>query len=57
MRLMFEIISSATNTTRTALRVSLVIQNLIRLDGKEVEFDAPGLTTSVALPQTLAARF
>ena len=57
MRLMFEIISSATNTTRTALRVSLVIQNLIRLDGKEVEFDAPGLTTFVALPQTLAARF
>ena len=46
---MFEINSNVTNTTRTVLPVSLVVQDLIRPDGKEVEFDAPGLTTSVAL--------
>ena len=46
---MLEIGSRITDITRTVLYASLIVQDLLRLGGEKVGFDAPGLTTSVAL--------
>ena len=49
MRPMLEISSYITDITRTVLYASLVADDIIRLGGEKVEFDAPGLATSVVL--------